>query len=867
MLNSRHIFIEKGSLSSNDNGRKKFNSSEIRLIDEKKLESPEYYGDSLPLGMEASVEKRLHQSLLDKMNAINNILHTIDKEEKVLIYGGGELAQFFLRHADVECLNIIGIVDRNRNPVFDIEVQDTTYENISPADVIIVTPHYAAKDIKTYLQKLNVKGRVICLSDICNGLILTGHENIWAPDLEAVEKKTDVELEKEKLIDVLTMVKQFSPYFVSVKEHKPYSSHIKKQMSLKEFEKSVALVIQGPVTYQQDFTYKSLQLYHQNFPDMKIILSVWDDEKVEEYYPDLGLYNVKVVYSKRPLIRGYQNTNLQLTTVCAGIAKAKELGCEYAFKTRTDMRFYSPDMLTLMYWYMHEFPVRNNTLQKKRLVIFPPRYDYFFFIRDFFMFGQVDDMMNYWDIDRNFTDEYVGESAETMLGIRYAKYIGCNIDNDLMHVEEYRKIMADIFAVVDDKLLDYVWYKYFYNKLWEHEYHYNVMNFSDWFADQNEKQNCASIVNTLVLEEKTDKPKILFYVTDTRMATRYLETFDWSDQSLRLVRGKIKSGNIFLYSDSLFVKGKVVPVTVVQDCDYEWADKIVFLDRDSLSISAQKYVKEHWESKLEVAENPFITTLKTYSNAENQKYEIWELFDETVGNEYDIEAKEIPFIFEPRLSFMNKCQMDRYFTYSLGRSDLMAGVYFDEAAIARQKGYAEYNENVDIILYGTIDNLHFLKETSLYLKSIYPNSIITHVRPDFEKQQDLVQVLLKICKNNMNEDKNYLLIPVDVRVLSPYIIKNFVELKKRFGVKRLGIVQPQREVAEMKKAILYGSRIQMLSFAEQIYSHNWYHYIVEQCVVQDYEMLNVIDLEKTIYSCADKEKNIGFMEWITYQMK
>ena len=867
MLKSRHVFIERGSLSSNDNGRKKFNSSEIRLIDEKKLESPEYYGDSLPLGMEANVEKCLHQSLLDKMNVINHALQTIGKEEKVLIYGGGELAQFFLRHADIGRLNIIGIVDRNRSPVFDIEVQDTTYENIAPADVIIVTPHYAAKNIKTYLKKLKVKGRVICLSDVCNGLILTGHENIWAPDLEFPGEKADAESEKEKLIDALTTVNRFSPYFVSVKEHRPYASHITNQMALKEFEKCVALVIQGPVAYQQDFTYRSLQLYHQNFPDMKIILSVWDDEKVEMYYPDLVKYNVKVVYSKRPSVRGYQNINMQLTTVYAGVAEAKELGCEYVFRTRTDMRFYSPDMLALMYWYMQEFPVRNNALQKSRLVIFPPRYDYFFFIRDFFMFGQVDDMMNYWTIDRSFADEYVGESAETMLGIRYAKYIGCNIDNDLVHVEEYREIMADIFAIVDDKLLDYVWYKYFYNKLWEHEYHYNVMNFSDWLADQNGKQNYASIVNTLVMGVKNDKPKILFYVTDTRMATRYLEAFDWSGQSLRLVRGKIKGGNIFLYSDSLFVREKVVPVTIVQDSDYEWADKIVFLAKDAISRSARKYVKEHWKSKLEVVENPFVTTLKTYSDAENQKYEIWEPFDETLRSGYDIETKEIPFIFEPRLCFVNKCQTDRYFTYSFGRCDLMAGVYFDEAAIAAQKGYAKYNETVDIILYGAVGDLRFLQETSLYLKSIYPSSVITHIQPNCEKQQDLAQVLLEICKNNMKEGKNYLLMPVDVRVLSPYLIKNFVELKKRFGVNRLGVVQPQREAAEMKKTILYGTKSQMLSYAKQMYSPDWCQYILEQCVVQDYEMLNIIDLEKSLYSCADKEEYIGFAEWITYQMK
>ena len=71
----------------------------------------------------------------------------------------------------------------------------------------------------------------------------------------------------------------------------------------------------------------------------------------------------------------------------------------------------------------------------------------------------------------------------------------------------------------------------------------------------------------------------------------------------------------------------------------------------------------------------------------------------------------------------------------------------------------------------------------------------------------------------------------------------------------------------MKKTILYGTKSQMLSYAKQMYSPDWCQYILEQCVVQDYEMLNIIDLEKSLYSCADKEEYIGFAEWITYQMK
>ena len=47
MLNSRHIFIQQGSLTSNDNGRKKFHQSEIRQEDEQIMKWISHVNDRL----------------------------------------------------------------------------------------------------------------------------------------------------------------------------------------------------------------------------------------------------------------------------------------------------------------------------------------------------------------------------------------------------------------------------------------------------------------------------------------------------------------------------------------------------------------------------------------------------------------------------------------------------------------------------------------------------------------------------------------------------------------------------------------------------------------------------------------------------
>ena len=439
------------------------------------------YSEILP-----NVKLELRKNTLEKIKRLNDELETISREEKVLIYGSGYQAEVFFRYANINRLNIIGVVDKNKVDIFDIPVNGTEREHLCNADVIIVTPFFAANQIKGYLDSLNLNAKFIYISELCGNVLFSGQENLWAPDKDIRDDEQDVNIEYEinQIIECAKEINDRSAYYCALRKYTASDMSVTRSNAQKLFEEKTAIVIQGPVVYKQDFTLETIRLYRKLFPEATIIVSVWEDElQIKQWY-ELESDKVEVVYSQRPEVRGYQNINLQLTTSYNGILRAKELGCQYVFKTRSDMRYYSSDMISLMQMFMEKYPLVETSIQKERLVIFPPRYDYFHLISDRFMFGNVDDMLNYWDVNKLFGNEYIGESAEAMLGIRYAELIGKRVENKLENLAEYQKLMMDYFVIVEDKMLDFIWYKYFYNKQWEFEYHNNIINFVDWLAGQ-----------------------------------------------------------------------------------------------------------------------------------------------------------------------------------------------------------------------------------------------------------------------------------------------------------------------------------------------------------------------------------------------
>ena len=157
---------------------------------------------------------------------------------------------------------------------------------------------------------------------------------------------------------------------------------------------SFAIVMQGPLCKKDNMTVNSIKFYKKSYPLAKIIVSTWNDES-DEAIREISELGATVVQSEKPLHSGIMNVNYQLTSSLAGVKKAKELGCEFTVKTRTDQRICKPFIFDTMISAIKLFPGGEG--QKGRLVtlgvcdggMFTPYYTC-----DFLYLGYTEDLLD-----------------------------------------------------------------------------------------------------------------------------------------------------------------------------------------------------------------------------------------------------------------------------------------------------------------------------------------------------------------------------------------------------------------------------------------------------------------------------------------
>lgn len=141
-------------------------------------------------------------------------------------------------------------------------------------------------------------------------------------------------------------------------------------------------------------TLNSVRFYRNIYPNATVIVSTWDDES-EEHIHQLVKFGATIVRSVKPTNNGFWNINYQLTSSLAGMQKAKELGCEFAVKTRTDQRICKPFIFDSMLATMSLFPT-NSEKQKGRLVLLETRGGNMFIpyhCSDFLYLGYTEDLI------------------------------------------------------------------------------------------------------------------------------------------------------------------------------------------------------------------------------------------------------------------------------------------------------------------------------------------------------------------------------------------------------------------------------------------------------------------------------------------
>lgn len=287
---------------------------------------------------------------------------------------------------------------------------------------------------------------------------------------------------------------------VGSREYYTYWTRPKKAENV-ECESSIqpetAILIQGPIKYEDDFTFETVKLYKKMFPQSPLIVSTWSNEdkdvlrKIEEE-------GARVCLSDPPDPDSVQNysVNLQLKNTKKGIELAKQEGYLFCAKTRSDQRIYSWNALSFCRKMIEMFPVEDKEegIRGRILTTSMGTFDKRLYnISDLFLFGYTDDMLLYYSCPEDLRDhryekhpddfvEYSKlKTGEIWFSTCYMEAIGHKL---LWTKQDSEEVMRDYFIIIDAESIDLFWAKYT-----KREYRWRTytneglkpITYSDWF--------------------------------------------------------------------------------------------------------------------------------------------------------------------------------------------------------------------------------------------------------------------------------------------------------------------------------------------------------------------------------------------------
>lgn len=262
-----------------------------------------------------------------------------------------------------------------------------------------------------------------------------------------------------------------------------------------------AIVMQGVIKKEDDFTYNTLKLYKKIFSDTTIILSVWEDED-EKYLEKIKSLNIKVIKNKKPDKGGFANLNYQIINTSSGVELAKKLGCSYVLKTRTDIRIYETGVKDFLISLLKSFP-SNTYNQKERIIgIDINTHKYGIGISDLFQFGTTEEMLKMWDGILYYKDisreEYTKLERKSngidRFNIEYSEcyllknYLRKNNIELLPSLKSYYQVLKNNFIIIDAPMIDMYWRKYLGSgeysewKNYTKKIRFSSMKFKDWLT-------------------------------------------------------------------------------------------------------------------------------------------------------------------------------------------------------------------------------------------------------------------------------------------------------------------------------------------------------------------------------------------------
>ncbi|MFH1427829.1 MAG: WavE lipopolysaccharide synthesis family protein [Patescibacteria group bacterium] len=259
-----------------------------------------------------------------------------------------------------------------------------------------------------------------------------------------------------------------------------------------------AVVIQGPIMKEDDFTLETVKIYKKTFKKAIIILSTWENEREDDkYIKRINEENIEILFNKEPEYAGTAHMNYLITSSFAGIKKAKEMNVEYVLKTRTDQRICGINTMEFLYNLIRTFPVVNGYRQRERIVgVSLNTFKYRLYgLSEMTLFGNIEDMLLYWGVKPNQNSDInrwnitvrdlikLKFTGETYLASEFLKKVGRDLKWTL---QDSWQVFADHFCVVDQQNIDLYWHKYERQKEYRYLKYGRITNkqelaFREWF--------------------------------------------------------------------------------------------------------------------------------------------------------------------------------------------------------------------------------------------------------------------------------------------------------------------------------------------------------------------------------------------------
>lgn len=297
----------------------------------------------------------------------------------------------------------------------------------------------------------------------------------------------------------------------------------KRNVSLPKYDFSdAAIVLQGPIVYENNYTAKTAKLYRSLYPNAPIVISTWTGEATDDFRKACRENTIVLIESVLPkkAFPWITTVNFQIESSYQGIKYIREnTDAKFVLKTRCDQRFNRPDFLLHMKNTLATFAPLGDKL-KQRLIVpgdFNGGFVVPFNVCDYFSFGTIDDMTKLYDIPHDTVGVGIYHWIHRKTFRRLFKIIGrygfwlrepvkhprklkkfnltmskfytselyiikkfyethiAPIEPDKI-LETYHKFLRDYLIVMDNDALLFDWPKY------DENYRYN-MNSCFWFED------------------------------------------------------------------------------------------------------------------------------------------------------------------------------------------------------------------------------------------------------------------------------------------------------------------------------------------------------------------------------------------------